>query len=882
MLRVIQNRSAASAKSYYSHSDYLSEGQELTGFWGGRAAKLLGLSGEVDKTSFDRLCDNLHPINGQKLTLRTRSDRTVGYDFNFHCPKGVSLAYAIGQDDRILDAFRESVDETMQELEPEAKTRVRKHGVDTDRVTGNLAWAGFVHTTARPINGVPDPHLHAHYFVFNSTWDNKELAFKAGQFRDLKRDASYYEAAFHSRLAFKMRSLGYEIKRDGKSWDLAAITPALKSKFSRRTDQIEKLAEKLGITDAETKSELAAKTRQGKAKALSMNDLRVLWTKQLNENEIKLLASLATNTQSNNSLLPSIDREDESMDWAKKHCFERDSVIPEKHLRSEALRFGVGYVSVEGIKNQLTKHRVITREVEGRLFSTTPEMLAEEETMIRNARKGNGAEVPLNPDWTITRDWLNVDQQNAVQHVLKSKDHVVMVRGGAGTGKTALMREAIDGIEAGGREVLTFAPSAEASRGVLAQEGFKATTVAELLVSQEIQKQIAGNAIWIDEAGLIGTRTMKKVLDLAKATNARVILSGDWKQHGSVEAGAALRILEQQGGIKPAMVQSIQRQTGQYKEAVALLAEGKTDEGLSLLHQLGWMKEIQDDDTRFQTIAQDYANTMSKGQSVLAIAPTHAEGAKLNAEIRAVLKSRKIIDSGTEQMFGQLVPARLTGAEKLVPDSIAQTDVLVFHKNSKKHKKGDRLDAKVAGAINLAEESNCFEACKRQEIALAKGDLLRITANGKTFDGKHRLNNGSTYRIRSFTNDGNIQLENGWVVGKEYGFMAAGYVTTSHAAQGKTVDVVLLSESSASFVAADREQFYVSVSRGRHGARIYTDSSTALSEAIGKSRPRLSAIELVRDSDRRLRIKLAVATRQRTKNREQGKSVQTFQEIAHG
>ena len=44
MLRVIQNRSAAAAKNYYSHSDYLTEGQELTGHWGGKAAKLLGLT----------------------------------------------------------------------------------------------------------------------------------------------------------------------------------------------------------------------------------------------------------------------------------------------------------------------------------------------------------------------------------------------------------------------------------------------------------------------------------------------------------------------------------------------------------------------------------------------------------------------------------------------------------------------------------------------------------------------------------------------------------------------------------------------------------------------------------------------------------------------
>ena len=136
MLYVIQNRASAWAKSYYAHSDYLSEDQELTRRWGAWATQILGLAGEVEKQSFDRLCDNLDPRSGKQLTLRTNSDRTVGYNFNFHLlKKGVSLAYRPGRDARILDAFRESVEETIQELEQEAKTRVRKHGASRQRRT---------------------------------------------------------------------------------------------------------------------------------------------------------------------------------------------------------------------------------------------------------------------------------------------------------------------------------------------------------------------------------------------------------------------------------------------------------------------------------------------------------------------------------------------------------------------------------------------------------------------------------------------------------------------------------------------------------------------------------------------------------------------------
>src|SRR5580704_12224356 len=134
MLRFHQSESAADAKRYYTQADYyLENGQETVGQWGGKAAVMLGLRGTVDKPSFDKLCDNLNPLTGERLTARTRTDRTVGNDITFDCPKSVSVLYELTQDLRIRDAFRLSVQETMRELEAEAKTRVRKKGADSNR-----------------------------------------------------------------------------------------------------------------------------------------------------------------------------------------------------------------------------------------------------------------------------------------------------------------------------------------------------------------------------------------------------------------------------------------------------------------------------------------------------------------------------------------------------------------------------------------------------------------------------------------------------------------------------------------------------------------------------------------------------------------------------
>ena len=83
MIRITQQDSAKAAKSYYATADYYSEGQEIVGSWGGKGASRLGLEGTVDKFSFERLCDNLDPRTGEPLTVRTRTERTVGYDFTF-------------------------------------------------------------------------------------------------------------------------------------------------------------------------------------------------------------------------------------------------------------------------------------------------------------------------------------------------------------------------------------------------------------------------------------------------------------------------------------------------------------------------------------------------------------------------------------------------------------------------------------------------------------------------------------------------------------------------------------------------------------------------------------------------------------------------------
>src|SRR6202051_4901620 len=293
MIRITQQNSGAAAKKYYATADYLSEGQEIVGSWGGKGASRLGLVGTVDKFSFERLCDNLDPRTGDPLTVRTRSERRVGYDFTFSVPKSVSLLYAMSGDQGIMDAFRGAVDETMREIETEMKTRVRRGGGrDEDRVTGNMVWAEFIHTTSRPVDGLPDPQLHAHVFAFNTTWDEQERRWKAGQFAEIKRDAPYFQAAFRVRLAGKLQDLGFGVERKRDDFEIAGIPKDVLKRFSRPTALIEQVAAEKGITDPKRKDELGAETREKKESALSWETLRKRWNARLTDQERTALAAV--------------------------------------------------------------------------------------------------------------------------------------------------------------------------------------------------------------------------------------------------------------------------------------------------------------------------------------------------------------------------------------------------------------------------------------------------------------------------------------------------------------------------------------------------------------------------------------------------------------
>lgn len=417
MLNVSRAMSASAVKTYFQAGDYYIDGYNPPGVWGGNLAERLGLSGQVEKLQFDRMCDGLHPFTGEQLRPVKRDNARSANDITISAPKEVTLLYVRTGDERIIRSFNESCDEIMAIMEKEAATRVRIGGADEDRVTGNWSWAGYIHFEARPESrgmegkwpvshshrfdskegekwALSDPQLHRHHVVFNLTDDPVEKRIKALQIGIVKENADLYMPMFHNILAKRMHELGYGIERPKEKvgFGISGIPRELVEKFSRRRltimDAKKDIAKAQGITGHERlrrlQAELAVLTRKHKQKDLTREELWKSWEDRMSAADEKALDQ-AKGQQG------WVATDAEALRYAVEHLFYRDSVVPEKKLLGEALRYGVGSVTLEGLKAEYNNLGVMVKNGE----ATTREVLAQEGRIIDFAREGKGTCRPM-------------------------------------------------------------------------------------------------------------------------------------------------------------------------------------------------------------------------------------------------------------------------------------------------------------------------------------------------------------------------------------------------------------------------------------------------------------------------------------------------------
>ena len=885
MLAAKAQYSLNDAKGYFEEhlcvGDYYSEGQQVAGRWIGRGADELGLSGITRAEEFLRLCENQHPQTGERLTQRQMTTRTevgpdgkehqhanrrVFYDFTFSPPKSVSIAALVGDDTRIVEAHEQAVSAALNQLQSFAATRVRKQGQCIDRTTGKIVAAVFRHETSRAL----DPHLHSHCIVFNATPDPVEKRWKALQNHDMLAAQKFVENVYYHELARELHRIGYAIENKPRGdFEIKGVSPELIRRFSKRHQEIdektrellEQMPEKANGNIAEIRDHIAHKERARKIKDIGLARLQSLWDGQLTEEEKASLRSLTVEQPA--VAVTSGETAKQAIAWAEEHLFDRRSVVHEHELWRHALEHARGQnVSLTELQS-VSRQRGYVRNEKQPDKVTTRDTLQREWAMVSMAKEGVGGFHPFCWDYRISNPQLDTEQREAVEHILGSLNLVTLFRGGAGTGKSFTLREVKRGLEQTGRVVHVIAPQRQQVMD-LERDGFNgAQTVSGFLVRKNMTPRAI---VLVDEAGQIGGKQMLALLQLIQERAGRVILSGDTRQHGAVDATDALRALEQYAELRPIELTNIRRQNPelaktmeerkriqQYKQAVIEARDGKLRESFERLDKQGVVEPCTLAN-QHEKLTACYLEHLKAGHDTVVVSQSWNEIHQVNETIRAALKQEKLVGE-TETVVTSFQPVDLTNAQKRDRRSYDANSVLIFNRDVRGFKKGDSARLQAVTDTHLIVESEAriasvplkhldrLTVCQCKELALSAGDRLQLKANGRSDDGRH-LANGELVTVTATRADGRIELNDGRTLSKNFRHFVRGYAVTSYASQGKTVDYVLFSDSAVR-AATNDQQWYVTISRGRKGLHIFTTDKPQLRESITRSGQRPLALELV-------------------------------------
>ncbi len=220
---------------------------------------------------------------------------------------------------------------------------------------------------------------------------------------------------------------------------------------------------------------------------------------------------------------------------------------------------------------------------------------------------------------------LSGEQKSAFEHVTKGKSLAIVV-GYAGTGKSAMLGVAREAWESAGYTVRGAALSGIAAEGLENGSGIASRTIASLehQWGKGREELTSRDVLVIDEAGMVGTRQMERVLSHAAKAGAKVVLVGDQQQMQAIEAGAAFRAIhERHGGVE---ISEVRRQLSAWQQdATRHLATGRTGEAIRTYEERGMVHAA---DTR-EVARKDLIERWNQERQTTSAARSNATPARL-------------------------------------------------------------------------------------------------------------------------------------------------------------------------------------------------------------------------------------------------------------
>ncbi len=758
---------AEGAEDYYS-----GEGEEA-GQWLGDAVAGLGLAGEVEPDQLVAMLTGMNPATGEPLGLRAvaGSGAVPGFDLTFSAPKSVSLIWALGGKEvaaEVKAAHQRSVEVALAYMQREACWTRRGTDSAGERVflkgSGYLA-AGYLHRSSR--NG--DPQLHTHVLIANATKgpDGKWTRLYHPAIYDHAKTAGYiYEAHLRHELT---RRLGVEWQpvRNGIAEIKDFADEWLKTFSTRRAEILEAAG-----ADASARARQVATltTRQAKDRELTTETMRESWEFKAKEIGLDREAIAATmGKEVGLAARLTLDTLDRQVTAHASHFDRRDAIqavanllpngAPGHEVESAADAF-LASDSVVTVAETAKGTRYTTK----RIWELEREALKTAERMAKEPRGEAGELIAARV--IAVRPTLKPDQREMIRRLLAGREGVVVVVGEAGTGKSFATVAAAEGWAQAGFELRAAAPTWRAAN-VLRGDGLEATTVAGLLrdLDRGEINLSPRSVLLVDEAGMVGSEHLARVIGHADEAGAKLVLVGDPEQLGPIEAGGLLSAIAER--TEPVHLHEVIRHNHDLdREAAKRIREGEGREALSLYRSAERVTVAENAEERRVAMVEDWWRSYSQGEDALMVAKRNVEVERLNAATRELAKSEGRL--GTEEI-------EVGGAAFAAGDQVIT-----------------RVNDRAAGIYNR----------ERWQVAEVDAERGRVVLNG--VDQVRRVEVGPDYLSRT-------------TLGGEAPALQHAYAVTTYCAQGTTVDrAYVMADPSM-----DKQEFYVATSRTREQTYLY-------------------------------------------------------------
>jgi conjugative relaxase-like TrwC/TraI family protein len=775
------------------HEQYLSGHGESPGRWYGAGAISLGLQGEASVAGFQAMFEGRDPTTEELLGRPHGRNAVPGFDVVLRPTKSVSILYGLGDaatGRAVLQAHHAGLAEAVSYLDEHLGARRGHAGHEHVSGQGLLA-VGFDHRTSRE----GDPLLHTHLVIANRV-QGPDGRWTALDGRDLYRHRlaadAIYRATYQRELS---RTLGVEwtLADTYGNRELQGIPEDLVRGFSKRTGQIDAELDRLRADGGERTPRLVKwavhATRKPKEHE-TPDTLYGRWRQEAAErghDPDSLVRAVTGRT--------AIRGQDQTVsDGVAGRLFDR--LAGPEGLTATASTFarpdvlvalgtglaGVGRTELEALADRFLAERAVSvvadRALEERRWST-PGLLAVEQRLVTSTTVRTGEQTAVASHEAVrealaTHAIAGVDQQAMVRDLCQGGHGVALVVGRAGTGKTFALGIARHAWQLDGYRLLAAAPTGIATMS-LQGEGFEDVATCDRLLGDldRGQEQLDPRTVLVvDEAGMVGSRKMARLLEHAQHAQAKVVLVGDDRQLAAIDAGGGFRALRLRLGASE-LVENRRQQQAWEREALDLVRSGLVEEAVAAYQAHDRVVAADSKPAATLALLQDWWVAWQQAerdpaQEVVVLAARRAEVDRLNSACQELLAAR-----------GRL------GAERLRVEDL-------------KLAVGDRV---VCGHNAIAE------------LGVANGSRGTITA----LDSRDR-----TLTIRLDGADGReVTVPRSYLDGRGRGErnrrVDLAYATTGHRAQGLTRGRALVRLTGSE----DVNWLYVQLSRARQDTRLY-------------------------------------------------------------